>query len=206
MKVTVGGSYHEPGWTHVCNLIKKLKQSGHEVLAPGSEWTPINKNDSFIKFQGQENKSIKELQDSFFDAMAKSDAYIICNPNSYEGFAVSVEIGYASALLMHKNSNLKQMYFMEPPLGYEIFRQNPKIELEEFEHEVMNNPVYENELNYYKKCLGATGGISYTQMSDFYADIKDLVGKIMVLEKMGLATIGLDSILTYKEKEDEERM
>lgn len=38
MKVTVGGSYHEPGWTAVCNLVKNLKEAGHEVLAPGDEW------------------------------------------------------------------------------------------------------------------------------------------------------------------------
>lgn len=34
MKVTVGGSFHEPGWTAVLETIKKLKEAGHEVLAP----------------------------------------------------------------------------------------------------------------------------------------------------------------------------
>lgn len=77
MKVTVGGSYHEPGWTAVCNLIRKLKEAEHQVLAPGAEWVPINKDDSFIKFKGEENRTMEELQEGFFDKMDLSDAYII---------------------------------------------------------------------------------------------------------------------------------
>ena len=34
MKITVGGSFHEPGWTAVCETVKRLKDVGHEVLAP----------------------------------------------------------------------------------------------------------------------------------------------------------------------------
>jgi hypothetical protein len=34
MKVTVGGSYHEPGWTHVCQTVQQLQEAGHQVLAP----------------------------------------------------------------------------------------------------------------------------------------------------------------------------
>ena len=34
MKLTVGGSFHEPGWTAVCETVKKLKAAGHEILAP----------------------------------------------------------------------------------------------------------------------------------------------------------------------------
>ncbi len=34
MKITVGGSFHEPGWTAVMNTVKKLQVAGHQVLAP----------------------------------------------------------------------------------------------------------------------------------------------------------------------------
>lgn len=31
MKITVGESFHEPGWTSVKNTIKKLQNAGHQV-------------------------------------------------------------------------------------------------------------------------------------------------------------------------------
>ena len=34
MKITVGGSFHEPNWTEVMNTVKKLQVAGHQVLAP----------------------------------------------------------------------------------------------------------------------------------------------------------------------------
>lgn len=34
MKITVGGSFHEPGWKSVLDTVKKLKDAGHQVLAP----------------------------------------------------------------------------------------------------------------------------------------------------------------------------
>lgn len=34
LKITVGGSFHEPGWTAVCSTVKKLQYAGHQVLAP----------------------------------------------------------------------------------------------------------------------------------------------------------------------------
>lgn len=205
MKVTVGGSYHEPGWTAVCNLIRKLKEAGHEVLAPGDEWIPINKDDSFIRFKGEKNRSIAELQDGFFDKMDLSDAYIICNPNSYEGMAVSVEFGYACCSILNKTSNLKQIFFMEKPLGYELFKGNPNISEEEFRHAVLGNPKFKNELGYYRKFLNnSKPEINYGSISDFYCDLRDFFVKVLVLEKMGGITIGLDSILMHK-KEDIDR-
>lgn len=202
MKVTVGGSYHEPGWTAVCNLIRKLKEAGHEVLAPGDEWIPINKDDSFIKFKGEEDRTIAELQDGFFDKMDLSDAYIICNPNSYEGMAVSVEFGYACASILNKTSNLKQIFFMEKPLCYELFKGNPNISEEEFKQAVLDNPKYKKESEYYRKFLNnSKTEISYGSISDFYCDLRDFFVKVLVLEKMGGITIGLDSIFMNKEQE-----
>lgn len=43
--------------------------------------------------------------------MKKSDVYVICNPNSYEGFMVSVEFGYATYSILHSDSNLRKIYF-----------------------------------------------------------------------------------------------
>jgi len=34
MRITVGGSFHEPGWAAVLNTVKKLQAAGHYVLAP----------------------------------------------------------------------------------------------------------------------------------------------------------------------------
>lgn len=51
MKLTIGGSYHQPYWNEICSLIKKLENAGHKVLAPGLEWEPINQADAFIKFR-----------------------------------------------------------------------------------------------------------------------------------------------------------
>lgn len=200
MKVTVGGSYHEPGWTAVCDLVKKLKESGHEVLAPGEEWSPINKNAEFIKFKGEEDKSIKELQDGFFDKMEESDAYIVCNLNSYQGMAVSTEIGYATAIMLSKEpKKLKQIYFMNQPLGYELIKKNPSICIEDFEQQVRNDPQYKNELNYYQKFFDEV----YTKFSDFYSDVWDFAAKVFFLERKGLATIGLDSILIAKKEKQQ---
>lgn len=33
MKITVGGSFHEPGWTAVMNTVKELQKAGHKILA-----------------------------------------------------------------------------------------------------------------------------------------------------------------------------
>ena len=38
MKITIGGSFHEPGWSEVVETANKLRRSGHIVLAPGEEW------------------------------------------------------------------------------------------------------------------------------------------------------------------------
>lgn len=202
MKVTVGGSYHEPGWTSVCNLIRKLKEAGHEVLAPGEEWVPVNQDDSYVRFKGEEEKSAVELQEGFYDSMEQSDAYIICNPNSYEGLAVSVEFGYATSLILNKESNLKQIYFMEPPLGYDIFKENPEISKQEFKEALNNNEKFKNELAYFKKFLDSSETISYSSFGEFYNDLRDLFGKVIYLEEKGVVTIGVDSLLEPKREEN----
>ena len=51
----------------------------------GEEWKPININDEFVRFKGEENIPVTELQNGFFSCMDRSDAHVISNPNSYEG-------------------------------------------------------------------------------------------------------------------------
>lgn len=62
MNITVGGSFHQPGWSYVQSTIRKLEKAGHNILAPKSEWEPINIQDSFVRFRGEEEMDPKELQ------------------------------------------------------------------------------------------------------------------------------------------------
>lgn len=209
MKLTIGGSYHQPGWNNVCELIKKLKGAGHEILAPQTEWEPIYNTDGFVRFKGEEGQSAYDLQNSFFSKMEESDAYVICNSNGYVGFAVSLEFGYATQLLLDNNSNMKQMYFSEIPLGYNICKsmqiKGRTLSIEEFEKELLGNPVHRNELEYFKKFLNGTGSISYSSVSDFYNDIISMFVKISSLQAKGLLTIGIQDLLKEKNSNKEER-
>lgn len=63
---------------------------------------------------------------------------------------------------------------------------------------------FKNELEYYRKFLNnSKPEISYRNLSDFYCDLRDFFIKVLVLEKMGALTIGLDSILMNKKEEIE---
>ena len=66
MKITVGGSFHGEGWTEVVKTADKIRKAGHTILAPGEEWTPINVEDKFVRFKGQEGMNSVDLQRSFF--------------------------------------------------------------------------------------------------------------------------------------------
>lgn len=197
MKVTIGGSYHEPGWSAVCNLAKKLREAGHEVLAPGDEWEPINNGESFVKFKGEENKTVQELQDSFFEKMRMSDAHVICNFESYLGMASSVEFGYAAMALLNKSCNLKHMYLMNPPFFYSLFSNGNRVNIETFKDLLFNSSDYRNVLDFYKKFLGASDGVfGYESIEDFYEDLRVFSVQVEFLQAKGLLTIGLDQLLS----------
>lgn len=100
MKITVGGSFHEPVWSKVVETANILRNSGHIILAPGEEWTPINLKDDFVRFKGEEYMSAVDLQKGFLDAMKQSDAYVIVDYNGYIGQTVSAEFGYAAAFAL----------------------------------------------------------------------------------------------------------
>lgn len=100
MKITVGGSFHEPVWSNVVETANKLRNAGHIILAPGEEWTPINSEDGFVKFKGEEYMNPVDLQKGFLDTMLKSDAYVIVDYNGYVGQTVAGEFGFASASVL----------------------------------------------------------------------------------------------------------
>lgn len=209
MKVTVGGSYHGIRWEEVKKVIEKLKEAGHEVLAPNTEWEPINTEDAFVRFKGEEEKSIADLQKGFFESMEKSDAYIICNPNGYTGFAVAIEIGFAEELIK-ENENLKQIYFTENPLGYRIFHnkllRGERLTVEEFKRQLFENPEYENELAFFKKFLNNPEEmIRYASPDDFYEDLLRMFAKISVLRGKGMVTIGIETLLKEKQHMDDKK-
>lgn len=209
MKLTIGGSYHSPGWDDVCKLIAKLEEAGHEILAPKAEWEPIYSRDGFVRFKGEEEMSAYDLQNGFFRKMEESDAYVICNSNGYMGFAVSIEFGYATQLLLDCNSNMKQMYFSEIPLGYNICKsmqiRGKALSVEEFKKELLGNSAHKNELSFFKKFLNGNGMISYNSVADFYSDIINMFVKISALQSKGLLTIGLQDLLKEKKSDKGER-
>lgn len=196
MQVTVGGSFHEPGWTSVMDTVKKLQTAGHQVLAPGAEWEPININDTFVKFKGEENASIEDLQKGFFSCIDKSDVYVISNPNSYEGFMVSIEFGYATYSILNSSGPLSKICFTNTPLGYDKFSSNLNLSFDEFLENLYSNSNYKNELAFYRKTINSNDpNFRYTCERDFYDDLKDMYGKVSLLHSRGNLIFGLDSLL-----------
>ena len=71
-------------------------------------------------------------------------------------------------------SELKKIYLTEPPICYNIFK-NEKPSFLVFKKELFSNPLYKNELTNYKK----SEGIYYDSPEDFYYDCADLFSKFI---------------------------
>lgn len=198
MKITIAGSFHEPGWSEVCDLANKLKRVGHTILAPNVDATPLDGEATYVKFEGEDEKKPAELERTFLEIMNQSDALVVCNSNQRIGFAVSYELGYAMTKMELGETNLKQIFFKYPPVGYSIFKSKPQISAQEFERVIQTNPKYSNELIDYTERLAKPGIISYVSMENYYEDLKRLYGMIMDCEKRGIVTIGIDSLLKGK--------
>lgn len=196
MKITVGGSFHEPGWTAVCDTVKKLKNAGHQILAPGTDLTPINNsNNEFVRFKGEENISMKDLESNFLSCIENSDAFVICNPNSYEGSMVSSEFGYAIGCLRIPSSPLKKIYFTNPPIEYDKFNQNRALSFDNFLENLYKNPNYKNELNYYLKHKEKPI-FGYQSEEDFFYDLKRRFDVLIEpLVSQGKIVIGIEILL-----------
>ena len=149
-----------------------------------------------MKFKGEENTSIEDLQKGFFSCMDKSDIYVISNPNSYEGCMLSIEFGYATCSILHSSSSLKKIYFTNVPLGYDKFSSNLSLSFDTFLENLYKNPSYQNELAFFiKHTNGKKDVFKYTSERDFYDDLKDMYGKILLLQSRGSVVIGLEDLL-----------
>lgn len=69
---------------------------------------PKNPGEEFVVFDGEEDASPVELERYHLDAITKSDALIVCNPDGYVGASAMIEIGYAQSLG-------KRVIFIEKP-------------------------------------------------------------------------------------------
>ena len=119
MKIVVAGSYRKY-WNEVSGLIKLLELNGHEVIAPKSEWEPSITENGFVKFKGEEDKSIKDLENGFLDKIVEADAVVVYNPRGYVGDTAGMETGFIYGI-MCKADNNKKLYFTEPLIGSYFF-------------------------------------------------------------------------------------
>lgn len=139
---------------------------------------------------------MEELQNGFFSCMSKSDAYVISNPNSYEGYMVSTEFGFATQCILSGSSTLKKIYFTNTPLGYDKFISNPNLTFDTFLKNLYSNPIYKNELSYFRKNKQKADPLfHYNSERDFYDDLIDMYGKILLLQSHRGLVIGIDSLL-----------
>ncbi len=128
--------------------------------------------------------------------MEQSDVYVICNPNSYEGFMVSIEFGYATHNILHSLGTLRKIYFTNTPLGYDKFNSDLGLSFDTFLENLYNNPHYQNELDFFRKHRYSKDlDFKYTCERDFYDDLKDMYGKVLLLQSRGNLVIGLESLL-----------
>lgn len=127
--------------------------------------------------------------------MDQSDAYVICNPNSYEGFMVSTEFGYAVGHILHSSDTLKKIYFTNTPLGYDKFCTSANHSFENFLENLYKNPNWKNELAYYKKIKESKDSFKYNSERDFYDDLQDMYLKLLFLQSRGGIVIGIESLL-----------
>lgn len=157
-----------------------------------------------MKFKGEENTPIEDLQKRFFSCMDKSDIYVICNANSYQGFMVSIEFGYATYAILHSDGKLKKIYFTNTPLGYDKFNSNPDLSYDAFLENLYHNPLFQNELAYYRKMSNSKDpDFGYTSERDFYDDLQDMYGKVLLLESRGKLVIGIESLLNKNKNKNE---
>ncbi len=139
---------------------------------------------------------MEELQKGFFSCMDRSEPYVISNPNSYEGYMVSIEFGYATYSILHTASELRKIYFTNIPLGYDKFALNPNLSFNTFLRNLYHDPAFQNELAFYKRIKDKRDKIfTYSSERDFYDDLRDMYGKVLLLKERNNLVIGLDSLL-----------
>lgn len=217
MNVTVGGSFHTPGWNYVQETIKKIENAGHKVLAPHSEWEPIDINSNFVKFRGEEDKSAEELQKSFLESMLKSDSYVICDHNGYMGMTVCCEFGFASALLYANSKSAQQreknrargvklnhIYLTDPPIGFKFWKENGEV-IPNLTELIIESPEFKFEREFYLKNTNKASSLQYSDIEDFIEDIVRLNGQIFLGLERGFITVGIDELLCQFKEESKSK-
>lgn len=149
-----------------------------------------------MKFKGEEDKTVQELQDGFFSCMDECDVHVISNPNAYEGFMASVEFGYALSSVLNSSGSCKKICFTNAPLGYNILKRCPDLSFEDFKKNLYSNPLYANELSYYRKIRDKNDRhFNIPSEEDYFLDMKYRYGSLLMLEERGALIIGLDKLL-----------
>ena len=121
MDIVVGGSFHKDNWGEVRTTIEMLNNSGHHIVAPGGEWEPINLDDEFVKFKGEETVPREVLQGQFYGKINEiADVFVVVDKDGYIGETVINEILDAMDISQVR-VKLKAIYFTETPFFYEIF-------------------------------------------------------------------------------------
>ena len=184
MDIVVGGSYHNKNWDEVVTVINKLKKTGHNIVAPGNEWEPININDEFVKFRGEENIPIEVLQSEFYRKInIIADAFVVVDRGGYLGSTVTKELLFA-LIVTQLTDKLKKIYFTETPLFYDTFREG-KFTLEDFEQSIKDK------------------GLQLPpQIEDIYPFYMELYRQMSTNKKIHFV-VGIDELLQkeeYKEK------
>lgn len=134
--------------------------------------------------------------------MDKSDIYVISNSNSYEGYMVSIEFGYATYSILHSSSSLRKIYFTNIPLGYDKFNSDIDLSFDTFLENLYKNPSYQNELAFFIKHSNNKNNVfQYTSERSFYDDLKDMYGKVLLLQSRGNLIIGLEDLLVKNKNE-----
>ena len=103
---TIGGSYRKY-WLEIQNLILSLENKGINVVAPNKEWEPKEDDEGSVKFKGEEETDIANLELNFLYNMVSSDIFVICNPNNYVGYMAYAEFLLAYYVILNKTLESK---------------------------------------------------------------------------------------------------
>ena len=97
---------------------------------------------------------------------------------------------------MHSLGTLRKIYFTNTPLGYDKFNSDLGLSFDTFLLNLYNNPSYQNELAFFRKHRDSKDlDFRYTCERDFYDDLKDMYGKVLLLQSGGNLVIGLENLL-----------
>lgn len=114
----------------------------------------------------------------------------------WEPININDEFGYATYNILHSLGTLRKIYFTNTPLGYDKFNSNLGLSFDTFSKNLYNNSNYQNELAFFRKTRASKDlDFRYNCERDFYDALKDMYGKVLLLQSRGNLVIGLESLL-----------